>query len=263
VNLEIQKLTITYEKQVALSNVSLTVYPGEVVAIIGPNGAGKSTLINAVSGILPVQSGKIAYGDQDLLPLSNTRRAQILGVVPQARQIGGAFTVEQTVMLGRTAYMGWLGKESDADHAAVELAIQQTNLEKFRERSIASLSGGEHQRVLLARALAQSTPVMLLDEPTNHLDLQHQADLLRLVKKLSRDKQLVVIMALHDLNLVSFFADRIALLVSGEIWGVGTAKDVITQERISKAYQTSVEIIHHPDSGAPIIFPQGVIQQNP
>jgi iron complex transport system ATP-binding protein len=259
--LEIRGLTVAYGEQLALSDLSLTIQPGEVVALIGPNGAGKSTLINAVSGILPIRSGEVSYGEQELLHLSNAQRARILGVVPQARQLGGAFTVEQTVMLGRTAYMGWLGRETEADLAAVQLALEQTNLEDFKERNIASLSGGEHQRVLLARALAQSTPVMLLDEPTNHLDLQHQAGLLTLVKRLTREKQLAVVMALHDLNLVSFFADRIALLVGGKLEGVGLPQDVMTQENISSAYQTPVEIIHHPETGAPIIFPKGVLSQ--
>jgi iron complex transport system ATP-binding protein len=262
ISLAIRGLTVAYGEQVALSNVSLTLQPGEVVALIGPNGAGKSTLINAVSGILPIRSGKVLYGDQELLHLTNAQRARILGVVPQARQLGGAFTVAQTVMLGRTAYMGWLGRETESDRGAVQLALEQTNLEDFKERNIASLSGGEHQRVLLARALAQSTPVMLLDEPTNHLDMQHQADLLALVRKLTREKQLAVVMALHDLNLVSFFADRIALLVGGKLEVVGTPQEVITQERISGAYQTPVEIIYHPETGAPIIFPQGIVPQN-
>ena len=262
ISLEIRGLTVAYGEQVALSNLSLNIQPGEVVALIGPNGAGKSTLINAVSGILPIRSGQVIYGEQELLHLSNSQRARILGVVPQARQLGGAFTVEQTVLLGRTAYMGWLGREGEADRAAVEVALQQTNLEDFKERRIASLSGGEHQRVLLARALAQSTPVMLLDEPTNHLDLQHQADLLALVRKLTQEKQLAVVMALHDLNLVSFFADRIALLVGGKLEVVGTPLEVITQETISLAYQTPVEIIHHPETGVPIIFPQGIFSQD-
>jgi iron complex transport system ATP-binding protein len=259
--LEIRNLTVRYGDQVALSNVSLSIQPGEVVALIGPNGAGKSTLINAVSGTLPIHSGKVSYGEQDLIPLPNAERARILGVVPQAKQLGGAFTVEQTVMLGRTAYMGWLGRENETDRRAVKLALQQTSLVKFKERQIASLSGGEHQRVLLARALAQSTPVLLLDEPTNHLDLQHQAELLVLVRDLTRKKQLTVLMALHDLNLVSFFADRIALLVGSTLLSVGVPQDVITEEIITSAYQTPVEIIQHPETGAPIIFPRGVISQ--
>jgi len=114
---------------------------------------------------------------------------------------------------------------------------------------------------LLARALAQSTPVMLLDEPTNHLDLQHQTNLLSIIKRLAEEKHLAVVMAMHDLNLVSFFADRVALLVNGELKGLGTPREVIRAEQVSAAYHTPVEIVPHPVTGAPIIFPKGVLDQ--
>jgi iron complex transport system ATP-binding protein len=199
---------------------------------------------------------------QDLSNLTIAQRARVLAVVPQARQLGGAYTVEQAIMMGRTAYMNWLGRESEADRAAVRLALRQTHLDGFAQRPIAQLSGGEQQRVLLARALAQSTPVLLLDEPTNHLDLQHQANLLSLVKKLAQEKQLAVLMAMHDLNLVSFFADKVALLVDGRLICTGNPQEVIRADYISQAYQTQVEVISHPISGAPIIFPQAVLNQD-
>ena len=160
--------------------------PGEILALIGPNGAGKSTLIRAASGVVPIASGQVCVNGQDLTGMSHSQRAKILAVVPQARQLGGAFSVEQAVMMGRTPYLNWLGQEGEADKAAVRLALEQTCLDTFADRQIAKLSGGEQQRVLLARALAQSTPVLLLDEPTNHLDLQHQTNLLSLVKKLAK-----------------------------------------------------------------------------
>jgi iron complex transport system ATP-binding protein len=257
--LTITTLQVAYGMKLALKDISLEVLPGEVLALIGPNGAGKTTLIRAVSGTLPIKSGQVQVDGQDLSRLTTTQRARILAVVPQARQLGGAYTVEQAVMMGRTAYMSWLGRESESDQAAVRLALQQTQLDEFAQRSIAQLSGGEQQRVLLARSLAQSTPVLLLDEPTNHLDLQHQARLLSLVRKLAKEKHLAVMMAMHDLNLVSFFADKVALLVNGEMKRFGTPMEVILAEHISAAYQTPIEIIFHPVTGVPIIFPQEVI----
>jgi iron complex transport system ATP-binding protein len=157
--------------------------------------------------------------------------------------------------------LNWLGQEGESDKAAVRLALEQTSLETFADRQIAQLSGGEQQRVLLARALAQSTPVLLLDEPTNHLDLQHQTNLLSIVKRLAEENQLVVIVAMHDLNLVSFFADKVALLVNGELKSLGAPQEVIRAEQISAAYRTPVEIVSHPVTGAPIIFPQGILEQ--
>ena len=135
----------------------------------------------------------------------------------------------------------------------------RTCLEGFEERSIAELSGGEQQRVLLARALAQDTPVLLLDEPTNHLDLQHQASLLSLVKQMTREKNLAVLMAIHDLNLVSSFADKVALLVSGELQKYGTPQEVLQASNISMAYHTPVDVVEHPLTGAPMIFPRDML----
>ncbi len=260
--LTLTSLYVAYGKKAILKDVSLQVEAGEILALIGPNGAGKTTLIHSVSGTLPFESGQVQVKGRDVAKLGTAERAKLLAVVPQARQMGGAYSVQQAVMMGRTAYMGWLGRESESDQIAVELALQQTRLEEYAQRSIAQLSGGEQQRVLLARALAQSTPVLLLDEPTNHLDLQHQTNLLSLVRKLAKEKNLAVMMAMHDLNLVSSVADKVALLVDGVIKHYGTPKEVICTECISEAYQTPVEVITHPETGAPIIFPQGILGNN-
>ena len=259
--LKADSLTVAYGAKTVLHNISLEVQPGEILALIGPNGTGKSTLIRAISGVIDIKSGSIFANEQNLASLNASQRAKILSVVPQARQLGGAFTVEQAVMMGRTPYLNWLGQEGDADKAAVKLALERTSLETFADRPIAQLSGGEQQRVLLARALAQSTPILLLDEPTNHLDLQHQTNLLSIVKRLAKEKNLTVLVAMHDLNLVSFFADKVALLANGTLDCIGTPEEVIRAENISAVYQTPVEIVKHPVTGAPIIFPQGVLNQ--
>jgi iron complex transport system ATP-binding protein len=254
--LTIESLNVAYGEKVVLRDFSLTLAPGEIVALIGPNGAGKSTLIRAISGVVKILSGQVAYDGQDLIEISPTKRAQILGVVPQARQLGGAFTVEQTILLGRTAYMNWLGKAQEEDHAHVHAAMVNTKTEHLAQRRIAELSGGEQQRVLLARALAQTTPVLLMDEPTTHLDLQHQASLLSLVRDLAHESNLAILMALHDLNQVSLYADRVALLVDGKLIAVGLPEEVLTVKRISEAYQTPIQVVPHPESQTPLIFPQ-------
>ncbi len=257
--LTITSLRVAYGKRIILKDISMKVIAGEIVAVIGPNGAGKTTLIRSVSGTLPVEAGQVQVKERDVAQLPVVQRARYLAVVPQARQIGGAYSVNQAIMMGRTAYMGWLGRESESDCKAVELAIRQTGLEGFEERSIAELSGGEQQRVLLARALAQDTPVLLLDEPTNHLDLQHQASLLSLVRQLTREKNLAVLMAIHDLNLVSSFADKVALLVGGELRKFGTPQEVLQATHISEAYQTQVDVVAHPLTGVPMIFPRDML----
>jgi iron complex transport system ATP-binding protein len=254
--LTIESLVVAYGARIALEGINLQVSPGEILGLIGPNGAGKTSLIRAVSGLVKIKSGKVKYEGRSLTQLSNTDRARLLAVVPQARQLGGAFSVAQTVLLGRTAYMGWTGRPGPADRAAVDLAMAQTTVEHLAARRNAQLSGGEQQRVLLARALAQQTPVLLLDEPTSHLDLHHQTNFLNLLRKLALEENLAVLIALHDLNLVSLFTDRVALLVGGRLRIVGLPADVLTEDHLQAAYQTDIQIIPHPVSKQPIILPR-------
>ncbi len=255
-NLETRGVAVYYGERAALENVSLTVAPGEVVAVIGPNGAGKSTLIRAISGVTKISAGEIFYGETNLAWLGNAARARILSVVPQAQQLGGPFTVAQTVMLGRTAYMNWLGQPRARDEQAAAWALEQTSLQGLATRRNAELSGGEQQRVLLARALAQKTPVLLLDEPTNHLDLQHQVQFLSLVRRLARQENLAVLMALHDLNQVATYADRVMLLVSGRVLAEGAPEAVLTLANVTAAYGLAVTVIQHPEYGTPLVLPR-------
>ena len=254
--LTIKNLSANYGSIAALRDISLSVSAGEMVALIGPNGAGKTTVIRAASGTLTPVAGEVLVNGSDISRLPPAKRARLMAVVPQARQMGGAYTVRQAVMMGRTAYMGWLGSESKSDEALVELALQQANLEDLAERQIANLSGGEQQRVLLARALAQATPVLLLDEPTNHLDLRQQIELLRLIRRLAHEKGLAVLMAMHDLNLVAGAADRVALLCDGRMRVMGAPDVVLTEENLAAAYQIDVRIISEPGNGQKVIIPR-------
>lgn len=255
--IDIQSLSVAYGDHLALQDITLSVKPGEILALIGPNGAGKSTLIRTVSGVLPMRTGVILIDGRDLKHLSPRQRAQLLAVVPQARRLPGTYTVHQTVLLGRTPYLGWLGHVGPSDLTHVRRALERTQILALVERRVGELSGGEQQRVLLARALAQDTPILLLDEPTAHLDLQHQSTLLNLVKTSAREQGLTVMMAVHDLNLVALYADRVALLVDGRLRALGTPADVLTPENIEGAYKVPVHIIPHPDYGTPLILPDG------
>jgi iron complex transport system ATP-binding protein len=255
--LEIVSLSVQYGSRTVLHGVSLDVAQGELLALIGPNGAGKTTLIRAASGVIPWRSGDVRVMGRSLQTLASAERARSLAVVPQARSLPEAFTVWQTVLLGRTPYLGWLGKPSAADARRVEQALAQTDTLPLAQRRIGELSGGEQQRVLLARALAQDTPILLLDEPTTHLDIHHQAHLLQLVRQLVRAQNLAVLMALHDLNLASLYADRVALLVEGSLRALGTPQEVLTAERLSEVYQMPLQVIEHPDYGLPLILPDG------
>jgi iron complex transport system ATP-binding protein len=186
-----------------------------VLALIGPNGAGKSTLVRAVSGILPTAAGSVRLDGKNLLALPSMQRACQVAVVPQAVTLPPAFTAWETVLLGRTPYLNFLGQVSGADEEIARSALRRVDALGLSGRRVGELSGGEQQRVLLARALAQSTPVMLMDEPTSHLDLQHQVALMELARNLAHEDQLMLLVALHDLNLAARYADTLVLLVDG------------------------------------------------
>lgn len=251
--LEIRNISVAYHRQVALKDLSLVAKPGEILAIIGPNGAGKTTLINAASGVLPLSKGSIHVNNQDILSLSSKNRAQTIAVVPQARSLPAAFTVFQTVLLGRTPYLGWMGKPSQEDTSKVQAALERVNLDSIAHRSIGAISGGEQQRVLLARALAQATPILMLDEPTAHLDIRYQSGFLDVVQELATEQRLTILMALHDLNLAAIYAHRILLLVEGRMIAINTPNKVLTSETLSAAYGVPVEVIPHPAYEHPLI----------
>lgn len=253
--LETRSLSAAYGDVQALHDVTLHVSPGEILGLIGPNGAGKSTLIRVISGVLKASKGKVILDDQDITTFSPRQRALRVAVVPQARQLGGAFTVKQTVMLGRTPYLGMMGKANPRDEEIVQWAMAQTSVQDLAGRRLAEISGGEQQRVLLARALAQKTKVLLLDEPTNHLDLGYQVSFLNLLRELVEEQDLGVVMAMHDLNQVAGNADRVALLIGGRLHAVGEPHDVLTPENIETAYNTPIDVLDHPKTGKPFIVP--------
>jgi iron complex transport system ATP-binding protein len=253
--LKIEGLSVFYGPRRVLQAVSLDVQSGQVLALIGPNGAGKSTLVRAASGVIPVRAGKVGADGVDLLALPAMQRARYLAVVPQAVSMPAAFSVWETVLLGRTPYLNFLGQISEKDEQIARLALRRVDALDLAERRVGELSGGEQQRVLLARALAQSTPILLLDEPTVHLDLQHQVSLMETVRSLAHTDNLAVLVALHDLNLAARYADQVALLVAGEVKAAGSVRQVLTPELISAAYHLTVRVVPHPFADVPLVLP--------
>jgi iron complex transport system ATP-binding protein len=253
--LRIENLSVSYGPRHVLGNVSLEVNSGEVLALIGPNGAGKSTLVRAVSGVVAVQSGKVRTNGNDLLSLPPMQRARFLAVVPQVVSMPPAYTVWETVLLGRAPYLNFLGQVSVRDEEVARLALAKVDALDLAERRVGELSGGEQQRVLLARALAQATPILLLDEPTTNLDLHYQVSFMEIVRTLAHTDGLAVLIALHDLNLAARYANRVALLVAGKIKAVGTPRQVLTPELISAAYHLPVQVVSHPFEDVLLVLP--------
>lgn len=243
--IEIEHLVVDYEDRRAVDDVSFSVGSGRIVALIGPNGAGKTSLIRAASGVIPYRSGIVRLNGTDLTRLKPAERARMLAVVPQARQLPGAFTAQELVSTGRTPWMNWLGQTSQQDLEIIRTAMQRTDSSELADRRVGELSGGEQQRLLLARALAQNAPVLMLDEPSAHLDLRYQIELLDLINSLAKELGLGVLVALHDLNLVARIADEVVLLVSGKVQASGTVDAVLQPDILSQAYQIPLIRIRH------------------
>jgi len=253
--LEVTRLSVSYGSRQILGDVSFDVARGQILGIIGPNGAGKTTLLRALSGILSPQSGSVRINGSDLHAMREPERARLVAVVPQARNLPPAFTGWEMVQLGRTPYIGWTGGLSPRDLQRVHKAMQRVDSLDLADRRLGDLSGGEQQRLLLARALAQEAPLLLLDEPTTHLDLQHQVRLLQEVRSLAEHDGLTVVMALHDLNLVGRFADRVALISGGGLRAIGSPAEVLDPELLSEVYHLPLQALPGREGSRPIILP--------
>jgi len=255
--LTIRSLVVAYEKNEVLHSVDLDLASGEVLGLIGPNGSGKTSLIRAISSVVKIKQGNIQIDDRDLSTLSENERARLISVVPQSAQLPPAFTVWECVSLGRTPHLNWLGKLGWKDDSKIKLALEACEILDFKERRAGELSGGEQQRVLLARALAQDCPILLMDEPTAHLDLHHQVALLSLARRMAKEQKLAVLVAMHDLNLAALYSDRLALLVDGQIRAVGTPAQVLTNEVLQSAYHVPLHVHPHPQHDVPwIVLPR-------
>ena len=251
--LSIINISAGYRKHPVLRDINLNINRGRVVAIVGPNGAGKTTLIRTLTGIIPTKAGQVQLDGINLLGLSPLQRARQVAVVPQQAHLPETFTVLDIVLLGRTPYLRLWAKETSRDYDIARASMQQTGVDNLANRFIGELSGGEQQRVVIARALSQEPAVLLLDEPTAHLDLKHQKSILTLMETLAVEKNLAVLLTMHDLNQAAACAHDVVLLVDGKIQALGPPGDVFTTERLSQAYGAHVEVIPHPNNDLPLV----------
>ncbi|UCF61910.1 MAG: ABC transporter ATP-binding protein [Anaerolineaceae bacterium] len=254
IRLRFERATIGYGDTPVLNDISLEVIPGEVLGIVGPNGVGKSTLVKGASGILTPISGRIRVDGKEISELSPPNRARLIAVVPQATKLPEAFTARDVVLMGRTPYLGWLDREGESDFRIAVQTMARTNTNGFADRKIGELSGGDQQRLLIARALTQTPSVLLLDEPTAHLDLRHQDEILNLITSLAKEEGLTVLITLHDLNLVARFADRVALLSNGRVQKLGNPEQVLTPEELTSVYGMEIHVTSHPIHGTPLVL---------
>jgi len=253
--LEMHDITCAYGESAIVSQLSLEANPGEVLGLIGPNGVGKSTLLRTMARLMRPTHGKVLLADGDLWNTPPREVARKLAFAPQANGEHWPATVEQIVALGRAPHRGWFLPMTDQDNVAAERALDMVGLRHLRTRVATELSGGEQQRVVLGRVLAQEPTVLLLDEPTSHLDLKYQTDILGLTRRLAHRDNLTVVVSLHDLNMAAIYADRLALLSKGQLMAVGTPSEVLTSEILSEVYGVPIIVMQHPLWGTPLVMP--------
>ena len=245
-----EDIRLAYGAEAILKGVSMEAGNREFVGLIGPNGSGKSTLLKCVYRVLSPDDGAVFLVGKSLKEMNYKASARSMGVVAQHNYYNFDFSVREVVLMGRSPHKKALERDNAEDYAIVAEALKKVGMADFAARSFSTLSGGEQQRVILARALAQQTPCLILDEPTNHLDITHQLQLLKIVKQLD----VTVISAIHDLNIAAMFCDRLYVLKNGEIVAEGTPREVLTRKLIREIYEVESDIVEDSKGNMHILF---------
>lgn len=244
-NLTAEHLSITLAGTDIVKDISLSVEKGQFVGLIGPNGCGKSTLLKSIYKVIKPQKGLVFLGEKDVLKSSARMISKEMGVVGQFNELSFDFTVHEMVMMGRTPHKHLMESDSLKDYDIVADALDRVHLSAYADRSYLTLSGGEKQRVILARAIAQQPKFLILDEPTNHLDIKYQLQILSVVKLLN----IGVLAALHDLSMASVYCDILYVIKQGEVLASGRPKDILTNELIRQVYDINCEVYSNPITG--------------
>ncbi|MFW6047269.1 MAG: ABC transporter ATP-binding protein, partial [Candidatus Woesearchaeota archaeon] len=227
---------------------------GEFLGIVGPNGSGKTTLIRSITKVLEPNQGKIRINGKKLADMDRSQISKIISVVPQDSFISFPFKTLDIVLMGRSPYKGRFDSMGDKDREIAEKYMRLTDTWQFRDKKVNQLSGGEIQRVSIARALVQNSKILLMDEPTSHLDLNYEFKVLSLIQDLKKN-DLTIISVFHDLNLASRFCDRIIILKKGKIFANGEPKKVLSEENVSRVYGSDVVVKRNPRTGNPYVIP--------
>ena len=255
VNLKISGIDCYYGSIKALDNVNFSVREGEFIGILGPNGSGKTTALRAISRTLKPRVGTIFLDDENIYDIENREVAKNVAVVPQEGISTFDFTALDIVLMGRNPYIDRFRQESREDLAIAKRVMELTNTWSFAERPVNELSGGEKQRVIIARALTQEPKILLLDEPTSHLDLSNQLEIMDLIKHLCETKKLLIIAVFHDFNLAARYCDSIILLKEGKIVAVGKSDETLTSENVRKVFNVDTIVKKHPVTGFLHVIP--------
>jgi len=238
-NIKAENINVILDKYNILKGINMEVDNKELVGIIGPNGSGKSTFLKCLYRVLKPSEGVIKLDGIDMRSISVKESSKMVGVLSQHNNYNFDFTVKDIVLMGRSPHKKFMERDNKEDYDIVNNALENVDMLDFKDRTFQSLSGGEQQRVILARALAQNPKCLILDEPTNHLDIKHQLQLMKIVRNLNIE----VIAAIHDLNIAAMYCDKIFVLKDGEIIKYGKPKDVLTKKLIKDVYEVDSKII--------------------
>lgn len=239
--IEVQNICFSYNSHKILKDVTLDVREGQVVSIVGPNGAGKSTLLKCIVRLLKPQKGIVYLNGMDITTKNSKDIARAMGYIPQNSKDIFSFTVLETVLMGRKPHLKWDVTEEDLKVVAEVMKFM--DIEGLAERPLNQLSGGQKQKVFVARALAQQPEIFLFDEPTSNLDIRHQLEVFTTIKRLAEKEGRIVIVVVHDLNLAARFSEKLVMLKNGSIYAMGKPNEVITEENIREVYNVSASII--------------------
>lgn len=248
--LDISSLSFNFGSKNILADIDLSIKNNGIVGIIGPNGSGKSTLLKCIYRVLKPKTGTIFIDGKNINDYQFKETAKKMAVVAQHNDTHFDFNVLEMVLIGRSPHKKFMERDSVEDIELAYKALEQVNMKDFADRSFSSLSGGEKQRIILARALVQNTDCLILDEPTNHLDIKHQLHFMSLAK----DLKITVISAIHDLNIAAMYCDKIYALKEGQIIASGSVNEVITEEVIKTLYDVEAKIIYDEEKKPHVIF---------
>ena len=260
--MEINDLSYTYVKWPVLDSVSFHVEKGEILGILGLNGCGKTTLLKNLNKNLSPQAGCVLLDGSDLEDMSKKEIARKVAVVPQTNEVHFSFTVRDMVSMGRMPFQGLMEGMSSEDERLVDSALERVGLSEYADRHINVMSGGERQRVIIARALAQTPEILLMDEPTLHLDINTQFDVLDLVHKLSKEEGLTVVIVSHDLGMVARYCDRVLLIKDHKILAIGKPEEVLTPENMESVFGVDAELVFDEKTQKHTVFLHGSAKKN-
>lgn len=251
--MDIRDLSFDYKGKIVLDQIEFSIEKGEMLGILGPNGCGKTTLLGNLNRNLKPKIGCVLVEDKNLEDLKKKDIAKDIAVIPQTNEIRFSFTVREIVAMGRMPFQDSFAGESGKDLEIIQNAMDRVGISDFSERFINTMSGGERQRVIIARALAQTPKVLLMDEPTLHLDISAQFDVLNLIHDLSRRENLTVVIVSHDLPMVARYCDRVMLIHNHRIHALGKTEEVLTPENMRTVFNVEADLTKDPQTGRNIV----------